>query len=50
MTALIRLDVSTPVITGLDNEDLQAALNEKYLNENKELRAIRERDCGARGN
>lgn len=30
-------DVSTPVITGLDDEDLQTALNEKYLKENKEL-------------
>ena len=30
-------DVSTPVITGLDDEDLQTSLNEKYLKENKEL-------------
>ena len=43
-------DVSTPVITGLDDEDLQTALNEKYMKENKELfRAIRKRDCRAGG-
>lgn len=30
-------DVSTPVISGLENEELQAALNEKYMKENKEL-------------
>lgn len=30
-------DVTTPGITGLENEDLQAALNEKYAKENKEL-------------
>ena len=43
-------DVSTPVITGLDDEDLQTSLNEKYMKENKELfRAIRKRDCRAGG-
>ena len=30
-------DVSTPIITGLEDEDLQAGLNEKYAKENKEL-------------
>lgn len=30
-------DVSTPHITGLEDEELQASLNEKYLEENKEL-------------
>lgn len=30
-------DVSTPGITGLEDEELQAALNEKYAVENKEL-------------
>ncbi|MDW0117974.1 DUF3298 domain-containing protein [Sporosarcina thermotolerans] len=30
-------DLSIPVITGLDNEELQAALNEKYMEENREL-------------
>lgn len=30
-------DVSTPVITGLEDEELQASLNEKYMKENKEL-------------
>lgn len=30
-------DVTTPVITGLEDEELQAALNEKYAVENKEL-------------
>ncbi|MCM3638388.1 DUF3298 and DUF4163 domain-containing protein [Sporosarcina luteola] len=30
-------DVYTPIITGLENEELQAALNEKYVKENKEL-------------
>jgi len=30
-------DVSTPVITGLEDEELQAGLNEKYMTENKEL-------------
>ncbi|MCG3086820.1 DUF3298 and DUF4163 domain-containing protein [Sporosarcina cyprini] len=30
-------DVSTPGITGLGDKDLEAALNEKYLNENKAL-------------
>lgn len=30
-------DVTTPVIAGLENEELQAALNEKYAKENKEL-------------
>lgn len=30
-------DVATPVLTGLKNEELQASLNEKYAEENKEL-------------
>ncbi|QTD39665.1 DUF3298 and DUF4163 domain-containing protein [Sporosarcina sp. Te-1] len=30
-------DVSTPGITGLGDKDLEAALNEKYMKENKEL-------------
>ncbi|MGN7386396.1 DUF3298 domain-containing protein [Sporosarcina sp. SAFN-015] len=30
-------DVSTPIITGLEDDELQAALNEKYAKENKEL-------------
>ncbi|MFC5602083.1 DUF3298 and DUF4163 domain-containing protein [Sporosarcina koreensis] len=30
-------DVTTPIITGLEDEKLQAALNEKYAEENKEL-------------
>lgn len=30
-------DVATPVITGLENEELQASLNGKYAEENKEL-------------
>lgn len=30
-------EITTPVVTGLDDEELQTALNEKYMKENKEL-------------
>lgn len=36
-TENVHANVETPVITGLDNETLQSALNEKYYEENKTL-------------
>ena len=36
-TEQVHASVEVPVITGLSNETLQAALNEKYLEENKKL-------------